>query len=390
MLNTTSNVLNVLRTEYSAFADLTIPSRKTGPPHSLSAYNSHNLQVRKINFIMIAGSSIASTRNKYYTVGITGSGGLIGTALRDELSRREIVSGKPVRIVRLSRGNVVEPKGLEDKPGEISLQWNPAATTPDGVISQSALAEMDAIVHLSGEKVMTKWTEENKAEILNSRVNTTSALANALAASSLEHPVTFLTASGMGVYGIKFLGNAVEAVDEYSDVSSNEGFAAEVARKWEAASSPAKRNKNIRVVNLRCGAIISTKGGMLANSLIYKLGIGGKIGSGDQYLSFASARDNARAIVHILETPALEGPVNICAPNPCTNAEFTSALGKILGRPTFLPMPSFVVSALFGEAGKEMMLGGVRMMPTKLTRSGFQFKHPTIVEALHSALNESI
>jgi uncharacterized protein (TIGR01777 family) len=338
------------------------------------------------------------TDSKYYTVGITGAGGLVGTAVRDELGRRETLNGKPVRVVRLSRGSVAEQKALDDMT-ETTLVYNPKGSSADEVIDLSAAAEMDAIIHLAGESVATgmgplgflglrPWTDAKKAEILNSRVVPTKALAKVVASS--KSPKTFLVASGVGAYGDNFIGEDSVAVDETFDISTSGGFLAEVSRQWEAASEEAKTGKN-RVVNMRFGVVMSKKGGALGKLYpIFFVGGGGDVGSGKQYFSFISARDHARAIVHALETPSLTGPVNFCAPEPCTNAGFTKALGKVINRPTILPLPGFAVNLLFGEMGKEMLLGGVRALPAKLEKSGFKFNHPTIEEALQSAMEEEI
>lgn len=347
-----------------------------------------------------AFSSMANgSDSKYYTIGITGAGGLVGTALRDELGRRGNLNGKPVRVVRLSRGNVAEQKVLDDM-SETTLVYNPKGSSADEVIDLSAAAEMDAIVHLAGESVATglgpvnsilglrPWTEKKKAEILSSRVIPTKALAKVVASS--KSPKTFLVASGVGAYGDNFIGEDSAAVDETMDISKSGGFLAEVSRQWEAASDEAKIGKN-RVVNMRFGVVMSKKGGALGKLYpIFFVGGGGNVGGGKQYFSFISARDHARAIVHALETPSLTGPVNFCAPQPCTNAGFTTALGKVMGRPTILPLPGFAVNLLFGEMGQEMLLGGVRALPAKLEKSGFKFSHPTIEEALQSAMDEEI
>jgi uncharacterized protein (TIGR01777 family) len=212
--------------------------------------------------------------------------------------------------------------------------------------------------------------------------------------ASNNKPQAFLSASGCGVYGDNYFAtgdnNELKAADESMDVSGTNGFLADVSRAWEAATKEADNGKN-RVVNMRFGVVMSTKGGALAKLYpIFFLGGGGNVGSGKQYLSFVSARDIARAIIYTLETPSLKGPVNMSAPNPCTNAEFTKALGKALHRPTILPFPGFAVSALFGEMGEEMLLGGVRCVPCKLMGSGFVFQHPTIDDAIQSALEENI
>lgn len=345
-----------------------------------------------------SGMAGGGSDSKFYTVGITGAGGLVGTALRDELGRRESLNGKPIRIIRLSRGNVPEQKEIGDV-SEMSLVYNPKGSTAEDVIDLSAAAEMDAIVHLAGENVATglgplgflglrPWTDDKKAEILNSRVGPTKALSKVIASS--KTPKTFLVASGVGAYGDTFIGEDSPVADESTDISTTKGFLAEISRQWEDATKEAKKGAN-RVVNMRFGVVMSTKGGALGKLYpIFFLGGGGNVGSGDQYFSFVSARDHARAIVHTLETPSLKGPVNFSSPQPCTNAEFTTALGKVLNRPTILPLPGFAVSLLFGEMGEEMLLGGVRATPNKLVKSGFKFNHETIEEALQSAMDEEI
>lgn len=344
-------------------------------------------------------ASMPSSASKYYTIGITGSGGLVGTALRDELSRWDSVNGKPVRVVCLSRGSAVEDKELQDAAKEIKLTWNPNGSSADDILSPKVASEMDAIVHLAGENIATgtgplgflglrPWTPEKKAEILNSRIAPTKALASVVASS--KKPTTFLTASGCGVYGDNFIGDALEPVDETMDISNTKGFLADVSRAWEAATEAATKGKN-RVVNMRFGVVLSKNGGALGKLYpIFFLGGGGNVGSGQQYFTYISARDIARAIVHTLESPSLKGPVNFVAPNPCTNAEFTKALGGAMGRPTLLPFPAFAVSLLFGEMGEETLLGGVRCIPSKLLKSGFEFQHPTVDAAVKSALEESI
>jgi uncharacterized protein (TIGR01777 family) len=230
------------------------------------------------------------------------------------------------------------------------------------------------------------WTDEKKKEIIDSRVITTSALSKALVSSKKK--LSFLVASGVGAYGPNFFAGGAEAADESPDISQSEGFLAEVSRQWEGASEEAKKSGS-RVVNLRNGVVLSTKGGALAKLYpIFFLGGGGIVGSGEQYFPYISARDMARAMIHVLETPSLQGPVNMCAPNASTNAEFTAAMGKVLGRPTLLPFPAFAVSLLFGEMGEEILLGGTRATPKKLLDSGFAFSHPTVEEAVQSAVDE--
>lgn len=334
--------------------------------------------------------------SQFYTVGITGSSGLIGRALIDELTKKQSLYGKPIRIIKLSRSDSVTDSQLQDKP-LLTLPWNPKATTPESVIDPDVLASIDTVVHLCGENVATglgpfgflglrPWTDEKKAEIINSRVGPTRAIAKAIAAC--KTPTTLMSASGVGAYGDNFIGEAALMADESTDISNSPGFLAQVSREWEDATKDAGKN---RVVNMRMGVVLSKAGGALAKLFpIFFLGGGGIIGEGQQYFSFISARDASRAYWHIMSTPSLTGPVNVCVPNPCTNAEFTSAMGSVLNRPTILPLPSFAVSALFGEMGEEMLLGGVRAVPRKLEESGFKFLHPTITEALQSAFEETI
>jgi uncharacterized protein len=354
-------------------------------------------------FSTMNSPSGSGSSSKYFTVGITGSSGLVGTALRNELHQRSTVNGKPVRIINLARGSEPTPlpKDWSDENSlETTLVWNPQAPVPDQAIDLQALSTMDAVVHLAGENVATglgplgflgirPWTEEKKAEILESRVVPTTALSKAMAA--VPKPQTFLAASGVGAYGDGSVDDSCAASDETADIAATPGFLARVSREWEAATLPAKSAGQNRVVNMRFGVVLSTQGGALAKLYpIFLLGGGGIVGSGSQYFSFISARDIARGIVHCLETQSLEGPVNLSSPVPCTNLEFTKALGKVLNRPTLLPLPSFAVSLAFGEMGEEMLLGGVRCVPSKLLKSEFEFLHPTIEQALQSAVEESI
>lgn len=347
------------------------------------------------SFMDTISKAFSSTMSdsKTYTVGITGASGLVGTALRDELAKKGTVNGKPVRVVQMMRSNEASVDLLNK---DTTVAWNPQGTSPNEVFPVAS--EFDAVIHLAGENIATglgplgflglrPWSDAKKAEILNSRVNSSRALSAALAAT--KKPVVFMAASGVGAYGNTFIGESKVAVDEQADISATEGFLAEVSRQAEAATQTT--NKAARVVNMRFGVVLSTKGGALAKlAPIFRLGGGGNVGSGEQYFSFISARDIARAIVHGMETPSLKGPVNFCAPDTCTNAEFTQALGKALSRPTILPLPSFAVSLLFGEMGEETLLGGVKALPTKLLKSGFQFSHPSIDDAVVSALSEEI
>jgi hypothetical protein len=229
----------------------------------------------------------------------------------------------------------------------------------------------------------------NHPHLNRHRTISTAALAKAIAESKNKN-LDFLVASAVGAYGPNFIGKHVLPVDESADISNTEGFLAEVGRQWEASAEPAVEAGN-RVVNLRFGVVLSTKGGAMAKLYpIFFFGGGGIVGSGEQYFPFISGRDLARAMVHVLNTPQLGGPVNVCAPGGCTNAEFTSAMGNVLNRPTLLPFPGFAVSLLFGEMGEEVLLGGIRATPKKLLDSGFQFLHPMVQQAIQSAVDEDI
>jgi uncharacterized protein (TIGR01777 family) len=377
---------------------LAFASRKAPTKTASSTFLSASLMQEMTQNFQRSFSTARKSDSNFYTIGITGSSGMLGNALIDELTKQETMNGKPIRIVKLSRSDSVAYTKLDDKP-LVTAPWNPKATTPDSVIDPSVLADMDAVVHLAGENVATglgplgflgirPWTNAKKEEIVNSRVGPTKSLAKAIGAC--DTPTTFLAASGVGVYGCDFIGKSAQSADESFDVSTTSGFLAQLSRNWEAATADAASSKN-RVVILRNGVVLSKKGGALAKLYpIFFLGGGGNVGSGQQYFSFISARDAARAYVHMMNTSSLSGPVNVCSPDPCTNAEFTSAFGKVLKRPTILPLPSFVVSALFGEMGDEMLLGGVKALPNKLLKSGFKFESPTITEALESAMKEDI
>jgi uncharacterized protein len=370
---------------------------------STAASTTHSSFVLKAAFLdelTKSFSSMASGSNsKYYTVGITGAGGLIGTAFQSELAQTKTINGKPIRIVTLKRGQQAESKDLNyDLKTTVTATWNPKAVEPTRVIEPAVLEQLDAIVHLCGENVSTgqgilaplgirPWTESKKQEILDSRTISTSALAKAIAASK-NKKLDFLVASGVGAYGKDFIGPGAVAVDESMDISQTDGFLAEVSRQWEESAEPAVKAGN-RVVNMRNGVVLSIKGGVLAKLYpIFFLGGGGIVGSGEQYFPYISGRDMARAMVHVLKTPKLRGPVNMCAPDGCTNAEFTAAMGRVLNRPTFLPFPGFAVSLLFGEMGEELLLGGVRASPRKLLDSGFVFSHPNVETAVQSAMDE--
>ena len=409
-----------------AVAFLSSTSRRSATAFVHKSHNNRSSTTQlNVSFLEKAFSSLStnsntnnvSNNNKFYTVAITGSTGLLGNALIDELTKKEegLVNGKPLRIVKLTRSSNInegEGKGLETRENELitSINWNPNAKKESSlVIDPESLESIDTIVHLAGENVgsgllpgplgalgIQAWSKEKKDLIMTSRVESTEALANAIAAC--KKPTNFIVASGVGIYGNDFIANENDSLsscpDESFEVSNTSGFLAEVSRKWEAASQPAVQGgllKKNRLVNLRIAPVMSKLGGALGKLYpIFFLGGGGVVGSGKQYFSYISARDAARAIVHVIETPSISGPINLVAPTPCTNAEFTKAMGKVLFRPTILPLPEFAVKLLFGEMGEDMLLGGVKAAPKKLLDSGFKFQHETIAKAVESAVQETI
>jgi uncharacterized protein (TIGR01777 family) len=296
-------------------------------------------------------------------VAITGSHGLIGSALVTALE------GDGHEVTRLVRGLA---------SGDHEVGWDPV----EGAIDPDALEGHDAVVHLAGVGIGDhRWTARHKAAVLNSRVQGTGLLARALA--GLDGPPAVLASgSAVGFYGDR----GDEELDETSAPGS--GFLADVVRQWESAAAPAAE-AGIRVANLRSGVVLSAKGGALKKQLpAFKAGVGGRLGSGDQWLSWIAIDDEVGAIRHVIDHPEVAGPVNLCAPMPVTNGEFTRTLGKALHRPTAFPTPTPALQLLFGkEMVAEMLLAGQRVLPKVLEASGFAFAHPTLAEALAAELD---
>jgi uncharacterized protein len=293
---------------------------------------------------------------------VSGSTGLIGSSLVPFLA---------------SLGHVMS--ALVRKPGRHGVRWDPQAGTID--VSHLA-AGFDAVIHLAGESIASgRWTPERKREIRDSRVKGTRLLAETLAQLS-EPPKTLICASAIGYYGNR----GEEVLQEYS--ASGTGFLAETCREWEAATAPAAA-KGIRVVHLRSGVILSARGGALAKMLLpFKLGLGGPIGSGQQYMSWVALDDMVGAISHLLNS-AVSGPVNIVSPNPVTNRVFTTTLGHALSRPTLLPMPVFAAKLAFGEMADEMLLASQRVEPHVLSKSGYTFQYPDLEGAFRHVLSNN-
>jgi uncharacterized protein (TIGR01777 family) len=261
-------------------------------------------------------------------------------------------------------------------PGQ--FPWNPAADPP--IAHPEVLNGFTAAIHLSGANVAAhRWTSAYKRELFASRVDSTRALAITLA--RLRHPpFAFIGASAVGIYGNR----GDELLTETS--ASGSGFLADVCRQWEAAAQPAVQ-AGIRVVHLRFGVILGPGSGALAHiAPLFRLGLGGPLGSGQQWMSWISLADAIAAIVFALFTPALTGPVNLTAPNPVRNAEFTRALAHVLHRPAILPAPAFALRLALGPMADEALLASARVLPAKLQAAGFQFIHPSVDQALVAAL----
>ncbi len=263
-------------------------------------------------------------------------------------------------------------------PGEDSLLWNPPAIGPES----DALQEFDAVIHLAGESVAQRWTENQKARIRSSRVTGTALLSHALAAAQIP-PRALIVASAVGYYGDR----GAELLSE--DSPPGRGFLAEICRDWEAATEPAASN-GLRVVNLRFGLVLSRQGGALARMLPpFRMGLGGPVAGGHHYISWITLDDLVGSILFVLAQNSLRGPVNAVAPNPVTNAEFTRALAKVLRRPAVLPLPASAVRLMFGEMGQELLLSSQRVEPARLIAAGFHFGFPDLEPALRHALQKS-
>ena len=294
---------------------------------------------------------------------VSGSTGLIGTALVRSLES----SGHSVtRLVRPGSSSATE-----------GIAWDPAT----GSLDARQLEGLNAAIHLSGENVASgRWSAEQKTRIRDSRVKSAELLANALAGLD-SPPRVFACASATGYYGDR----GDELLTE--DAVPGSDFLADVSVEWENATAPAS-DAGIRVVNMRISVVLTAAGGMVATvGPIFRLGLGGRLGSGAQYLSWISREDIVRAMEWILEHGDLSGPVNLCSPNPVTNSEFTRTMGRILGRPTLFPVPRFALKITQGEIA-DMLLASIRATPGKLMESGFEFRHPDLEDALRWAMGD--
>ncbi len=291
---------------------------------------------------------------------VTGSSGLIGTALVSALK----ASGyEVVCLVRSATGK-----------GQIG--WDPART-----LAPESVSGFDTVVHLAGESIVGRWTEAKKRRILESRVQGTSHLAEALAAAA-QRPRLLISASAIGYYGDR----GEETLRE--DSTSGEGFLPEVCREWERAAEPAAR-AGIRTVQMRFGLVLSSSGGALQKMLLpFRMGVGGNMGNGRQWWSWVDINDLVGAVLHVIKTEALRGPVNVAGPTPVRNAEFTKTLASVLSRPAIFPMPAFVARLVFGQMGDELLLASQRVAPAKLMASGYVFQKADLRLALLAILRK--
>lgn len=294
-------------------------------------------------------------------VAVTGATGFLGSALTRELR------GAGHTVVPITR--------RRDAAGPDAILWGPQRDE----LHPRALEGVDALVHLAGENLAQRWSDRVKREIRESRVRSTALLARTI--TSMERPPrVWLSGSAIGIYGDR----GTELLDESSTLGR--GFLAETAAAWEAATAASAR-ADVRIVLLRTGLALAAHGGALQKMLPpFRLGLGGKIGSGTQIVSWIELTDWARAVMHLLHAPHAAGPVNLTAPNPVSNAELTSAIGEALGRPTVVSVPAAAIRITLGEMGEATLLGSQRVVPTRLLGTGFSFSFPTIGEAMTRAL----
>lgn len=297
-------------------------------------------------------------------IAITGANGFLGRRLIPFLT----TGGHRVRSV------VRRPMASTD------IRWNPA----DGLLDGAALNGVDAVIHLAGAPIAAgRWTAERRRQIMESRTTGTTLLAETLA--QLPHPPKVLiSASAIGIYGDR----GAEELTEESPLrtGANALFVERVGHAWEAGTEAAER-AGIRVVRLRIGIVLTPGGGALGQMLpAFRAGVGGRLGSGAQFMSWIGIDDVLGAMLHLLRTEAIQGPVNATAPEPVTNAEFTRELGRVLARPALLPVPATALRLLFGEMADELLLSSLRVRPVRLLRSGYPFRQPTLIEALRHVL----
>jgi uncharacterized protein len=291
---------------------------------------------------------------------VSGSSGLIGAALVPALQ------SNGYEVVRLVRGASASGR----------VGWDPAQP-----LAPESVSGFEVIIHLAGESIVGRWTEAKKRRIRESRVQGTRALAAALAKAP-QPPRLLISASAIGYYGNR----GEETLRE--DSSSGDGFLPEVCREWEAAAEPASK-AGIRAVQMRFGVVLSALGGALQKMLLpFRMGVGGKVGNGRQWMSWIAIDDLVGAIQHVIKTDTLRGPVNGVGPGPVRNAEFTKTLASVLSRPAIFPMPGFAARLAFGQMADELLLASQRVEPAKLMASGYVFQKPDLSTALEDILKK--
>lgn len=293
-------------------------------------------------------------------IAISGSSGLIGSAL--------------VRALEL-RGHEIRPLVRREARTALEISWDPDR----GTIDSARLNGVDSVIHLAGENIAQRWTDDVKRRIRESRTRATTLLCQTLASVAAK-PAVLLSGSAVGIYGDR----GSETLDEASALGDD--FLASLCREWEAATKPAV-DAGIRVVNLRTGLVLSRDGGALAKLLpLFRLGGGGKLGDGNQWMSWIALADYVEAIGFLIRTEGLTGPFNLVAPNPVTNEEFTHVLGHVLGRPEIFSVPRFALKFAMGEMAEATVLASQRVRPRKLLESGFAFAFSTLESALRGEL----
>lgn len=294
-------------------------------------------------------------------VAVTGSTGLIGQALVESLQR----DGHTVH--RLVRDRAQATGG--------DIHWS----VENAELDPRDLAGVDAVVHLAGEPIGKRWTAEQKQKVLDSRVQGTHLLAQALASLD-DGPAVLVSQSGANYYGDR----GDEPVTE--DAAAGEGFLADVCVQWEAAADPA-RDAGVRVVHTRTGVVMAEGGPLVEKVEVpFKLGVGGRVGSGQQWVPWISLDDEVRGLRFLIDRDDIAGPVNLVGPEPARNTEVTRALGEVWRRPTVLPVPVFAVRLLYGEGAVVLATESVRAVPEVLREAGFEWRHPDVRAAVQDAL----
>lgn len=295
---------------------------------------------------------------------VSGASGFIGSRIVAALAKQRH------EVLRLSRQ-------AADANDPRLIHWD----VEKGELDPRSLEGLDAVIHLAGENLSAKrWTPAFKAQILESRVKGTQLLLSALA-QVRQRPKTFIAAAAIGIYG----DSGAQEVSEDSPLGSD--FLAQVCQAWETETRKAGE-LGCRVVQLRIGMVLGQEGGALAKMLLpFRLGVGGKVGSGRQYYSWISIDDLVKAFLFALNNEALSGVYNAVSPNPVMNAQFTNSLGRAVSRPAYFPMPAFLARLAFGEMADALLLGGQKVSPSRLKAAGFQWDHPFIGEALNKIVN---